>query len=331
MNSRINKYRDDICKFIKKCYIPNISKPTQNLVLDMIESDEHYASILCLTIHNNQCKKNNIQTHGYYLSSGIDCLSIIAKIMSHRDYYNQKYENNIVENAIIEIVNSFYSCIAQNINTLCLSKNGNINIKIYQLCIDYATKYIPLITYRTTYASSDKMKKTDLFCMDINDEQYQSYKKMNRLSESTLTEDTQRRYGSVCKLALGLGWFLGQNHNDAMIVKMKDLSSDKTIEKLEALGDNMGRFFKLHDDFRYITQDIQSGKFSCNFVINYGIKFAYNEIVELKALLLEHSIKLGVDTKTSKEIIDIVVKDVDNIVKDVSVDMLTQYDDVSDL
>jgi hypothetical protein len=148
------------------------------------------------------------------------------------------------------------------------------------------------------------MKKTDLFCMDINDDHYKSYKQMNRLGKTTLIDDTINRYGSVCKFAMGLGWFLGQN-DDTMINKMKVLSENKTVEKLE--------------------------RFSLNFVINHGIKEAYAELIELKASLIENSVKLGVDTKTSKEIIDIVVKDIDNIVKDVSVDMLTQYDDVSTL
>jgi hypothetical protein len=55
------------------------------------------------------------------------------------------------------------------------------------------------------------------------------------------------------------------------------------------------------------------------------------ELIEAKANFIEGSMVLDVETKTSKEIIDMVVKKIDEIVKDTSVDMNTQYDDVSDL
>lgn len=327
--SRILKYQEGMRKFIKtKSFAMNASEPTQNMLNDMIENDEHFPAILCLTILNNQCKKNDVKIHGYYLASGVNALMMVAKICSSRDHYEQFYGQDVVDNAIIEIINSFYPCITQNINTLSLSKNGNISTKMTQLCIEYASKHIPLITQKIIYKSTSKMKKTDLLCMNINEKQYNSYKQMKFLEKPTLLEETVKRYGSVCKLAMGLGWFLGQN-DDVVINKLKDLGSDKTIEKLEKLGDKMGRFFKLHDDFRNITRDIQSGRFSLNYVVNHGIKEAYAELIELKASLIEESMCLEVETRTSKEIIDIVVKDIEEVVKDVSVDMKTHYDDVS--
>ena len=39
--------------------------------------------------------------------------------------------------------------------------------------------------------------------------------------------------------------------------------------------------------------------------------------------------KHDIDTKTGKEIVDNIIGTVDNFVKDISVDMNTQYDDIS--
>jgi hypothetical protein len=228
----------------------------------------------------------------------------------------------------MEVISAFYRCITQNIDTLRLSKNGNMNAKLTILCIEYANKYIPQITHKGSYDSTAKMKKTDLLCLKINDKDYNQYKKKNKLDKIILFDDMLKRYGSVCKLAMSLGWILGQN-DDASLNKIKDLSEEKTIAKLEKLGDHMGRFLKLHDDFRYIERDIRNGRFSLNYVVNYGIKEAYIELIESKANFIEGSMILGVESKTSKEIIDMVVRDIDDIVKDASVDMDTQYEDVS--
>jgi hypothetical protein len=147
--SRIIKYQDDIRRFLKsKSFIINTTVPTQKLMFDMIETDDHFPAILCLTILNNQCKKNNINIHGYYMASGVNALMIVARICSCRDHYEKKYGSDVVDNAILEIVNSIYSCITQNINTLSLSKNGNVSIKMTQLCIEYAIRHIPLITQK---------------------------------------------------------------------------------------------------------------------------------------------------------------------------------------
>lgn len=327
--SRISKYQDGILKFLKtKSFINETTEQTKNILYELLEISDHIPAILCLTILNNQCKKYDIKIHGYYLASGIDVMMLLAKVCSSRDYFDNKYGQNAVDNLIMEVTSSFYKCITQNIDTLRMSKNGNVNVKLTQLCIEYAAKIIPFITQKGSYNSLTKMKKTDLFCLDITDSDYMNYKKKNMLHKDLLLEDMIKRYGSVCKLAMSLGWILGQG-DDAIYNKIRDLSEEKTISKLEKLGDFMGKFLKLHDDFTYIERDIKIGRFSLNYVINYGIKEAYIELIESKANYIEGSMILGVETKTSIEIIDMIVCKIDDIVKDASVDLNTQYDDVS--
>lgn len=327
--SRISRYQDGISKFLKtKSFINDTSASTKLILEDLMNISDHIPAILCLTILNNQCKKNDLKIHGYYLASGIDVLMLIAKVCCCRDYFDEKYGQINIDNMIMEVSNCFYKCITQNIDTLRLSKNGNIGSKLTQLCIEYAIKLIPQITQKQIYVSKDKMKKTDLFCLEINDESYQQYKKKNKLSKEVIFEEIRKRYGSVCKLAICLGWILGQG-DETNITKIKDLCDEKTVAKLEVLGDHIGLFLKLYDDFKNIDRDIKMGQYSLSYVVNHGIKEAYMELIEAKANFIEGSMVLDVDTKTSKEIIDMIVKQIDIIVKDASVDMETQYDDVS--
>jgi hypothetical protein len=329
--SRISRYQEGILKFLKtKSFINDTTETTKNILYELIDLSDHIPAILCLTILNNQCKKYNLNIHGYYLASGIDALMLLAKVCSSREHFDNKYGQVAIDNMIMEVISCFYKCITQNIDTLRLSKNGNINGRITQLCIEYSTKMMPLITQKNIYNSMEKMKKTDLLCMHFDDKTYIQYKKKNRLEKDMLLEDTKKRYGTVCKLAMSLGWILGLGADDSLN-NITVLSEEKTIPKLELLAEYMGTFLKLHDDFKYLRRDILLGRFSLNYVINYGIKEAYTELTEAKANIIEGSMTLDIETKTSKEIIDMVARTIEEIVKDVSVDMDTQYDDVSTL
>lgn len=329
--NRISKYQDGILKFIKTKSLINDSMTdiTNKILLELLDNEDHIPAILCLTILNNQCKKNDIKIHGYYLASGIDMMMIVAKICSNTQYYYEKYGQTEIDNLIVQVNNFFYKCVMQNIDTLRLSKNGNINSKLIILCIDYASKLIPLITKKTNYKSNDKMKKTDLFNMPtIKQTYYQEYKKKNMLEKNIIIDDMIQRYGSVCKLALCLSWILGQE-DEVKYNKLKSLNDDKMIIHLEKLSEYIGKFLKLYDDFQYIERDICIGKYSLNYVVNHGLKEGYIELIESKANLVELSMILDVETKTSKEIVEMIVKRVDEIVKDVSVDLGTDYQDVS--
>jgi hypothetical protein len=156
---------------------------------------------------------------------------------------------------------------------------------------------------------------------------YAAYKKKKIIDKSVIISETNDRYGSVCKLAMCLGWAIGQD--DVSTFKTFDLHDIEMIKNLENLGNLFGLFLKLHDDFKNVNRDIIEGNITRNFIVNYGIKYAYSELVEVKAELIEKCMLLGIETKTSKEIIDTIVKNVDHIVKNVSVDIDTEYDDVS--
>ncbi len=319
--SRINRYQENILKFLKtRSFISKTSNDTQQILTDLLELCDHIPAILCLTILNNQCKKYNLKIHGYYIATGVDIMMLMAKVASNRDYFNKTYGEYKIDNMMLEVTNWFYYCISQNIETLNLSKNGKLNAKTYQLCTEYAAKYLPLITRKVIHNSTDKMKKTDIFNFKFDPsnskEIMKEYKKKNRVDKTTLYEDIENRYGSVCKLAICLGWLLGQG-------------DEASLPNLEKLAKWMSVFLKMSDDFKYLERDMMYGRLSSNYVVNYGIKEAYMEIIESKTDFIEVSMHIGVDTKTTKEIIDMVVKEVDSLVHDVSVDIETQYDDIT--
>ena len=330
MNSRINKYQEDLDKFLKtKSFIKDTSKMTQNIINNVLELTEHFPAILCLTILNNQCKKIDIKIlHGYYIASGIDILMLVTKICNNRDYFNSIYGSINIDNMITETTNYFYKCITQNIEILRDSRDGIIHNRLTQLCIEYATKLMSSITFKNNLSSNNKMKKTDLFCMSNINEFYNDYKKKNKLDENIIIEDTNKRYGSICKLAVILGWVLGLG-DDTCLNKIKSLSDNKEINNLEKLADDIGLFLKIYDDFKNIVRDIKIGQYSMNYVINYGIKQSFIKLTETKTKFLEGIVILKIETRTIKEIIEMVMTNVDEIIKDVSVDMNTQYDDVS--
>lgn len=317
--SRLGKYQESISMWLKdKSIINNMTNQSRNILNDLLVLSDHLTAVLCLTVINAQCKKNNIKIHGYYLAAGIDIMMVIAKISGNREYFDTKYGEDVIDNMIAEVNSMFISCVIQNIETLRLSKNGSINNNIYTTCTEYATKYIYQISRKQRYTSDKKVKKTDLLSMKITPEHLNNYKKKNLLSKSELKEDILMRYGSVCKLAIGLGWLLGQGSKDYLY-------------KLERLSNDIALFIKIYDDFKYIERDMNYGKISTNYVVNYGIKEAHIELIESRTYFTENAILLDIYTKTCKEIIDMIICYVNGKIEGLSIDLQTQYDDVSSI
>lgn len=316
--SRISKYQEGILKFLKdKSFINNTTDETKKILNELLKLSDHIPAILCLTILNTQCKKYNIKIHGYYLAAGIDVMMLLAKVCSNREYFDDKYGSRQIDNMISEVNSMFATCIIQNIETLRLSKNGNINNCISKTCIEYASRYIHKITRKNVYLSTNKVKKTDLLCMNFSDSEcVDNYKKKKLLNKKILLNDINLRYGSVCKLAICLGWLLGQGDIQHII-------------KLENMAEKIGLFLKIHDDFKYIERDMKFGTLSTNYVVNYGIKEAWIELIETRTEFTEKAMNLNIYTKTCKEIVDLVNREIESITDKVSVDMETQYDDIS--
>jgi hypothetical protein len=324
--NRINKYQDGIVKFIKtKQIIENMTSKTQEILYNLLKTSDNIPSILCLTVLNKQCQKNNITVHGYYLATGIELIMLLAIVASNREYYETIYGSITIDNMYIEVIGAFYNCLSNNIDTLSISNNKQYNTsRLTQYCIEYASKYISYITEKCIYDTKDCMKKTDILCLHLNKHTYGLYKKKYKLPKNIINANIINRYGAVCKMAIIFGWIFGQNYNI-----LNNLKNENKIYQLEKHGNIIGTVLKLYDDFKNIDRDIKYGTYSLNHIVNYGIKDTYTELVNSKIIYVEGLMKYDIDTKTSKELIDNIMDTVDNIVKDISVDMNTQYDDIS--
>lgn len=315
--NRINKYQENIKTFIKnKGFLSKISQDTQNILNAQLETSDHIAAILCLTVLNSRCKKYNLKIHGYYVALAVDILMIMGKIYANRDFYDTLYNTVSIDNATTETTNWLYWSIAQNIETLMMNKTERYNPKTLQLCMDMCVKYMPQIFKKSNYTSNKRVKRTDIYSYHPEDHEFRNaYKKKTTLSKTILQNEINNRYGAVCCLAISLGWLIGQG-------------DEAVLDKLDNMGKYFGTFLKVSDDFIYLERDVQlANSVSTNYVINYGIKESYSELIESHIHFMEELMKNNIDTKTMKEIIDIIMKQVDDMMGDISVDMETQYND----
>jgi len=316
--SRVGRYQENISKFLQtKSFINKTSTITKKILTELMIGYDHVPAMLCLTVLNSQCKKYNIKLHGYYVAGCVDVLMILAKVCCNRPYFNKLYGTANLNNLIIEVINWTYCSIYQNIETLLMNKGERYNPKTTQLCIDYCVKLIPKIVQVCDYTSNKRMKKTDIYSYKPSDADFwKKYKNKALLDKTTVTNEIDNRYGSVCCLSVCLGWILGQGDESA-------------LGEIEKLGKYCGILLKMSDDFRYLEQDITEGHVSTNYVINFGIKETYTAIIEAKANLIEELLKNKIDGKTLRDAIDVIIRMVDDIVSDISVDMNTQYDECS--
>jgi hypothetical protein len=317
--SKIIRHQENILKFLDtKSFINSTSDDTKKIINDILPSLDHLPSIMCLTLLNAQCKENNLKMHGYYVASGIDMIMIIVLISDNREYYEEIYGKNEIENLVNEIISWYYWSISQNIRTLVMNGcDNNKACKTFSKCIEMSIKYITEITKKTEYKSKSRMKKTDIYAYKFGDDHFEKYKMKRRLNNDTIKKNTDEKYGSICSLAMVMGWLLG-------------LGDETKICRFENVGKNIGMMMKICNDFRNVARDIMHGKISLNYIVNNGIKEGYSELIEAKAVFIEESMKADIFTKTMNEIIEEIVNSVNKNVENVVVTMEYEYDTCSE-
>jgi hypothetical protein len=321
--SRITKYQDHIREFLKnKSFIKNTRETTQKIIVDMLDESDHFPSILCLTIINNRCKQGNIKMHGYHLAAGIETLMMVVKVMGNREYYDSVYSTEQISNMIIDVTNWFYDCLAENIKTLKLSNEDKVDVKtittIMTKCINYSAKQISKIVEQKLFQDYSRMKKTDIFCIEFDDESIDNYKDMKRLGKETMLDNINNTYGIVCRMAVCLGWLVG-------------MGDDNNLAELETLADNMGMIIKIHDDFKNYKRDMRYGEYCSNYIVTHGIKEALILFDESNIQYAEKSISIGVETKTCNEIVRVITDYINETTDNISLDIETEYDDMSNI
>lgn len=317
--SRIIKYRETLRKFMMtKSFLLKISGESRKILDSLLFSSDNLPGIITLTILNSQCKKNNIKIHGYYLATAIECLMQCCRINSNRHYYKTIYGADNLDNLYSEVIGWVHWSVAENIETLRLS-NPSFDPRIISVSIEYCLKFIPNILKKEELHSSLPMKKTDIFCYDFPDHTYiNAYKQKNRIEKNILKKNIDQKYGAVISLGCCIAWLIGGGGRSELSV-------------MEKIGRNIGMFLKMAEDLTTIERDTITPSNSLNYVVNYGIKEAYSEFTIAKISFVEDMLMLNIDSKTIRDVLESVMESVDGSMNDISVDMLTQYDDCTPL
>lgn len=296
--SRISRYQDSINKFFKNKSCSLFSENNKNIVENMYPEINHIISILLLTTLNSQCRKGNIKFHGYYIATGIDILWMIVKINDSKKYYDNIYGDIQIYNFCLESTILIYNCLSQNINSFQDINNNKI-IKIYQNCINYLNKNInKCISYNKI--KNGNINVNPLIYKFTKSNTNDEYLKLKSINETDIDKYICEKYGTLCSIALTLGWLMGNG-------------DDKMIPIIEKIGINFGYIIKIANDFKNIERDINNSdnNISTNIVINIGIIKSYIKFIENKTSFIENSLFLGIYNITIKEIMDIIEKEID--------------------
>lgn len=313
--SRIIKYRETLRKFMMtKSFLLKISGESRKILDRLLLSTDNLPGIIILTILNSQCKKNNIKIHGYYLATAIECLMQCCRINSNRNYYKSLYGADNLDNLYSEVIGWVHWSVAENIETLRLN-HPSFDPRIITISSEYCLKFIPNILKKEELYSSLPMKKSDIFCYTFPNHTYiDAYKRKNRIEINILKKNIDQKYGAVISLGICIAWLIGGGSRDKLHV-------------MEKIGKDIGMFLKMAEDLTTIERDVITPSNNLNYVVNCGIKEAYNEFTIAKICFVEDMLTLNIDSKTIRDVLESVMESVDSSMNDISVDMLTQYDD----
>ena len=309
--SRIGRYMDSVSRFLKnKSCLSEIKHNTQ--VMEIISNLEHIPCILLLTVLNNQSRKNEISLNGYYISSSIETMLIIANLLDRNNYYDKIYDSQKI---IIELIGQINICLAQNIDSLQLHYKDK-SIKMIQMAIKFINSRLIKILNNDQIETDKKIKKSDLAKFHFeNKDNRQKLAELKQVQKESLLNFINNKYGTICQLALILGWLFGGGTMD-----------DKTVQILDKLGEHFGIIVKLSTDFDNLEEDISSSdQYSKNYIINYGLQNSFELFMENKQKFIEGCMVLDIYTNTIKELIDLIENKIDKIIDNSSPDMASQH------
>lgn len=314
--SRISRYQDSMNKFIKnKSCITSLDGDIRLLINNIMDKSDNIVPILLLTVLNSQSKKNNISLHGYYMGCGIEMMNVIAKLIDNNKYYQNVLSKKSIKRIINRLSTLINISLSQNIeyiqNILTKEKaikifyntNKILNNKLYELLDDDVMEY------------SDNIKKTDL--LKFTFEKIQSPKTLithiKQAKKENLLNFIQKKYGTVCQMAMVMGWLLGNG-------------DEKTLIQLEKLGSYFGILIKISYDFNNLERDLGCAKeTSNNYIINFGIQDGFEIFIDNKLKFVEGCMILDIYTNTIKEILDVIESKVDLFINNTAPDLKSHY------
>jgi hypothetical protein len=313
--SRITKYQDSICKFIKtKSSFVELTQNTENDMILLL--NEHESSIFLLTIFSGQKKKKKFKSHeAYNIASGVDLMMTVCMLNDNIEYYNDNYGETNVKNFLSQSPFFISECLSKNLETLENIMDKNKVSKMQTKLFSYLNKKMIGISKFEKIYGKDKPHKTDLIKFNFENKNIieSKYRKLKIIDKNVLLEYVNRTYGSACQCSFVFGWLLG-------------MGDEKYIPNLEKLGLQLGLIIKLSHDFKNLEKNIESSKESSfNMIVNCGIYECFELFDQNKTGLIEGCMLMDIYSVTVKEIIDYVEKKFDICLKNSDLELNSRY------
>lgn len=322
--SRIQKYKESLHKFIKdkSCLMEDVDENNMqlnNFIYNKIKENDMIFSILLLTVMNNQNKKNHMSMQGYYIASSVEFLNILLLLIEQKpniiseqgnDNYIKMYNGLFISankslQQNIESIKNAYQTQPQNLVNIIINSLSTFNL-----------------THKTINQFNDfKFTLTNKGCnvniiswyLKSNEELISKFKTFKQVTKESLQEYIEKKYISLCELAIILGWTIGSGD-------IKEINKIKKSAKYFAI------MYKISKDFENLTFDIKnSDKYTSNYVLNFGLQDGYEVFLNNKEKFIEESMLEDVYTNTIKEIVDTIEVNVDMIIDQTSPDLKSSY------
>jgi hypothetical protein len=314
--SRISRYQESVCKFIKSrsAYCDIIKN---NDIETIINLNDHSVAIMLLTIMNGQYKKKKMKSyHGYYIASGIDLMMTTVMIRDNINYYKNKFGKTVVKNFINQSTIHIYNSYLKNTHIITeiiddIVKQEKLQKKIQK----YLLNKLLDITQYDDVTIDGKVHRTDIIKYNFTEKDIieKKYKNLNLANETDLMKYVERTYGTVCQCSFVLGWLFGDG-------------DEKTIQYLEKMGNHFGYLIKLSLDFEYLEQNIVYSKnISTNCIVNLGIQKCFELFDDNKTKLIEGLMYLGIYNITIKEVMDNIEKNFDKYLENTDLELQSKY------
>ena len=314
--SRISRYQDSMSKFIKnRSHISTLEGNMRINIYDLLKNSDNIVPIIMLTVLNSQSKKNGYSLHGYYMGCGMEMIITIIKILDNKVYYGVNYDEKTIQKIILKLSSIINICLAQNIEYIQNMFPKEKVLKISCFASKLVNSKLSDICEEEILDTTKNIKKTDLLKYSFKEtcQPDNVISSLKQIKSESMDKYIEKKYGSMCQIAMTLGWLLGSG-------------DEKTIPQLEKLGKYLGIMLKLSYDFENIERDLRHNHVSSNnYIINYGIQNGFELFIDNKVKFVEGCMSLDIYTNTMKEVLDLIEEKVDSFIDSTSPELKSQY------
>lgn len=325
--SRLLKYKESLLKFIKDrsklLELNSMPNPElEPIIYNLIKNDDMFLPIICLTIMNNQNKKNHITVQGYYAASIVEVLTILKNLIETEKSFKIKYGDKMYNDMINYLILASNKTFHSNAETIKLFiKQENMyqilmaTMNVFQSTMSYDTLLAPVVLETTNNKPAKDLLKWYLKDDPVLIEKHNSLK---QVSQESFNNYINKKIGAVSEYAFVTGWLIG-------------CGAEADIPKIKKISRYFAMIYKLSRDFANIENDLKNltSNFSTNFVINYGLQESYEMFIYNQQKFIEETMVNDIFTSTVKEIVEHIEKIVDDIIDTTSPDLKSSCSTIS--